>query len=213
MGICEHPKCNNLVKTKEARFCSLRCANSRPRSAEFKKDKRRTCKECQYEYQYSALEQKFCNSSCAAKYNNRTYIKRNSRSLKTKECQNCKKKTNNPKYCSVDCQHELRQRQRYEEAEYHQDDLSVVFEAPVSLKKYILHCDGHECKICKLAEWQGKPIPLIMDHIDGHSENNAKSNLRLVCGNCDMQLPTYKSKNKGNGRAYRRKRYAEGKSY
>jgi len=38
-------------------------------------------------------------------------------------------------------------------------------------------------------------------------------NLRLVCGNCDMLLPTYKSKNKGNGRHNRRKRYAEGKSY
>jgi hypothetical protein len=52
-----------------------------------------------------------------------------------------------------------------------------------------------------------------MDHIDGNSENNHLSNLRLVCGNCDMLLPTYKSKNKGNGRAYRRERYANGKSY
>lgn len=25
-------------------------------------------------------------------------------------------------------------------------------------------------------------------------------NLRLVCGNCDMQLPTYKSKNKNSDR-------------
>ena len=33
-----------------------------------------------------------------------------------------------------------------------------------------------------------------------------------VCGNCNMQLPTFASKNRGNGRFYRRQRYAEGKS-
>ena len=52
-----------------------------------------------------------------------------------------------------------------------------------------------------------------MDHIDGNSDNNILSNLRLVCGNCDMQLPTYKSKNKGNGRYYRRLRYKNKKSF
>ena len=49
--------------------------------------------------------------------------------------------------------------------------------------------------------------------MNGDSENCALDNLRLVCGNCDMQLPTYKSKNRGKGRAWRRRRYAEGKSY
>jgi len=45
-----------------------------------------------------------------------------------------------------------------------------------------------------------QPVPLVLDHIDGHFENNNEENLRLVCGNCDMQLSTYKSKNIGNGR-------------
>lgn len=44
-------------------------------------------------------------------------------------------------------------------------------------------------------------------------EYNKRSNLRMICSNCDSQLPTYKSKNKGNGRHYRTKRYEEGKSY
>lgn len=56
-------------------------------------------------------------------------------------------------------------------------------------------------------------MPLILDHVDGDSDNWYLTNLRLVCGNCDMQLPTYKSKNWGNGRASRRKRYADAKSY
>jgi hypothetical protein len=50
----------------------------------------------------------------------------------------------------------------------------------------------------------GQPIPLVVDHIDGNPTNHAITNFRLVCGNCDMQLPTYKAKNKGNGRKYRR---------
>ena len=59
----------------------------------------------------------------------------------------------------------------------------------------------------------GQPIPLVLDHMDGNSENNSLDNFRLVCGNCDMLLPTYKGKNAGNGRYSRRQRYAQGKSY
>jgi hypothetical protein len=80
-------------------------------------------------------------------------------------------------------------------------------------KRYIKEKTGHKCSICLIQEWQGKPVPLVLDHISGNSEDWSITNLRLVCGNCDMQLPTYKSKNKGNGRAFRRQRYAEGKSY
>lgn len=50
----------------------------------------------------------------------------------------------------------------------------------------------------------GKEVPLVVDHIDGNAENCSVTNFRLVCGNCDMQLPTYKNKNKF-GRAWRRK--------
>lgn len=64
-----------------------------------------------------------------------------------------------------------------------------------------------------MTRWNNKDIVLILDHIDGNPDNNNPSNLRLVCPNCDSQLPTFKSKNKGNGRAYRRLRYKEGKSY
>jgi hypothetical protein len=81
------------------------------------------------------------------------------------------------------------------------------------IKRRILLERGNTCEICGNTEWMDKPIPLVLDHIDGNSSNNTKENLRLVCGNCDMQLPTYKSKNKGNGRAFRRQRYSGGKSY
>jgi predicted HNH restriction endonuclease len=52
-----------------------------------------------------------------------------------------------------------------------------------------------------------------MEHIDGNSSNNKVTNLCLLCPNCHSQTPTYKNKNKGNGRHYRRIRYKDGKSY
>lgn len=76
---------------------------------------------------------------------------------------------------------------------------------PSTLKRYLLMVKERKCEICQTAGWMEKEVPLIMDHIDGDHRNNKIENLRLVCGNCDMQLPTYKAKNKGKGRLYRRK--------
>lgn len=50
----------------------------------------------------------------------------------------------------------------------------------------------YKCSICNLpAEWQGKPLVLTLDHINGISNDNRLENLRWVCPNCDRQLPTY----------------------
>ena len=69
-----------------------------------------------------------------------------------------------------------------------------------------------KCEVCSETQWMGKPIPLVLDHINGHSGDWRLDNLRLVCGNCNMMLPTYKNKNRGNGRVsareYWRKRVA-----
>lgn len=51
------------------------------------------------------------------------------------------------------------------------------------------------CSECGLgSEWNGKKLTLQIDHIDGNSENNILTNLRLLCPNCHTQTPTYGSK-------------------
>ncbi len=54
----------------------------------------------------------------------------------------------------------------------------------------------YNCNICGTGpEWNGNPMPLILDHINGINNDNRLENLRFVCSNCDSQLPTYKSRN------------------
>jgi hypothetical protein len=82
------------------------------------------------------------------------------------------------------------------------------------IRLYLLEDQGNSCAICGCpTAWQGKKLTLILDHVDGDSDNNRRDNLRLVCPNCDSQLPTFKARNRGKGRAWRRQRYADGKSY
>lgn len=49
----------------------------------------------------------------------------------------------------------------------------------------------HKCAICGLEpEWQGKPLTLILDHINGNNKDDRLENLRWVCPNCNQQLDT-----------------------
>lgn len=49
----------------------------------------------------------------------------------------------------------------------------------------------YQCEICGLARWQGKPLRLQLDHIDGDNSNSLESNLRIICPNCHTQTPTF----------------------
>lgn len=113
------------------------------------------------------------------------------------------------KFCTQICSAIYRKQQTYNLIQA--DKLESV--SDYVIKQFLLDTLGHSCNICLNQEWNDLPIPLEIDHIDGHSDNRVLSNYRLLCPNCHAQTPTYKSKNKGNGRHSRRQRYAEGKSY
>ena len=122
-------------------------------------------------------------------------------------------KRHQKKFCSNACQRALERREKTE-----QWLESGVATSAGSRDHYVrVHLydeQGGRCALCGDSdEWMGFPLTLVLDHVDGDASNNRRENLRLVCPNCDSQLPTFKARNKGNGRAWRRQRYADGKSY
>jgi hypothetical protein len=122
-------------------------------------------------------------------------------------CSNCSKEFRyNPanktgKYCSNICQQEFQKKQRI-------DEWLIGGKLPgkTALKKYLIEIHGYKCSCCEISEWNNNPITLEIDHIDGDPYNNCSENLRFICPNCHSQTPTYRNKNKGNGRIQRRER-------
>lgn len=71
----------------------------------------------------------------------------------------------------------------------------------VRLRRAMLEIGISEvCSECGLhSEWNGKPIRLQVDHIDGQYWNNTRSNLRFICPNCHTQTGTWGYRNKKLG--------------
>lgn len=48
------------------------------------------------------------------------------------------------------------------------------------------------CELCGLGDvWQGRPMGLILDHVNGVRTDNRLENLRIVCPNCNATLDTH----------------------
>lgn len=166
------------------------------------------CPCCESPLSYELRRNKFCSHSCAASYSNK---KRGlKKRLKRLNCLNCDEslKKNASKFCSVNCFNDYQWKQKKEQ-------ISLSGKAPEirQAKRYLKEVRGNSCEMCGIDTWAGKPILLLCDHIDGNSNNWDLKNLRLICSNCDATTPFYKNKNKGNGRAYRRERYKQGKTF
>lgn len=77
----------------------------------------------------------------------------------------------------------------------------VFVENSLVTQKVVRRCykDGnytpYKCAICGLEPfWNGQPLTLTLDHINGKNNDNRLTNLRWVCPNCDRQLPTFGAK-------------------
>jgi predicted nucleic acid-binding Zn ribbon protein len=189
------------------RFCSSYCARSYSTANETKGTKIVQCIKCGKDIEVDKrASAKLCKCDDCVKnprYDN-------------KHCLNCGKQLlRNHKYCSFKCQNDYQYKEyikKWKNGEIDSEHKNGLWLSSY-IKRYIKEKQGHICSICRNTEWNGKPIPLVLDHINGNPYDDSENNLRFVCGNCDMQLPTYKSKNKGNGRHERRKRYRDNKSF
>jgi len=54
-------------------------------------------------------------------------------------------------------------------------------------------CQGEGCEVG--TTWKGKPMVLVLDHINGKNNDHRKENLRFLCPNCNSQTPTFSGRN------------------
>jgi 5-methylcytosine-specific restriction endonuclease McrA len=65
-----------------------------------------------------------------------------------------------------------------------------------AIRDYLYERQENKCAICGITnQWNGAQLNFVLDHIDGDASNSTPDNVRLVCPNCDSQLPTFKSRN------------------
>jgi hypothetical protein len=141
---------------------------------------------------------KFCSRSCA---NSRTFT------AETKD----KKRNSNLKFYSNFTPEERKELQAQKDTKFdayarqlrvQQKNLETSWSRPYeemrqgSLRKRLLHERNHTCEQCGIGnEYNGKPLSLELDHVDGNSNNNKVENLRILCPNCHSQTPTHRAKN------------------
>jgi hypothetical protein len=66
------------------------------------------------------------------------------------------------------------------------------------VKKRLLAAGLRErrCELCGQGElWHGRRMSLVLDHINGVSNDNRLENLRIICPNCDATLDTHCGRN------------------
>lgn len=180
------------------------------------------CQLCNKVIPYEKKGNKFCSQSCnAIVLNHNRYKSKDDkiiyyRDIKPKSfCLFCNTeivycRNNANKYCNNKCQQDYKWKLRKQKLI--EDGCDTVSSCK-NAKRYIIETRGHSCEICKGTEWYNNPMPLTLDHINGNPDDHSLINLRVICPNCDRLTPNFGSKNRGNGRASRRQRYQDGKSY
>ena len=108
------------------------------------------------------------------------------------KCITCDKEINyNPsqktgKYCSNKCQGFYERKVKVEAGK----------STARTIRQYLIERNIYECVVCgNQGEWQGHPLPLQLDHIDGNPKNNTLDNVRWLCPNCHCQTDNWGSKN------------------
>ena len=178
------------------------------------------CKHCGKKLDWNHRKNKYCSESCAASENNRSRIRKpkiKEKIKKTKEtkkfsahkkestafCKTCGKEfTGNKDFCCEDCRIKNKKEEHYKDFLENNEKYCRSNYTPRNyIREKIFEEQNYTCALCPQGTtWNGKELHFVLDHIDGDASNNRRDNLRLICPNCDSQLPTFKSKNKNSTR-------------
>lgn len=189
-------QCGKELNKNQKKFCSRSCAatyNNLHRDKLIYEKIKNTLKN------KTALQKKDKNSK---KIKN-TLIT-NKRKKKIRYCLYCNKEltTKQNIFCCIDCASLYQSKLKYQHFLDNPDNYCYSTYNPRKyIREHILQEQNYKCDICGCEQiHNNKPLVFILDHIDGNAANNYRNNLRMICPNCDSQLPTYKSKNKSSAR-------------
>lgn len=168
------------------------------------------CKHCGKEIPYEKRENGFCNSSCAASFNNKGVCKHGQKKPDHSYCLNCGKEiTRGRRFCNNTCYAEY-ERKQYIERWKRGEETGIIGEDDIAnaIRKYMFEKNNNSCEICgwhKVNPYTGL-IPLQIHHIDGDCKNNKEENLQLLCPNCHALTDNFGRRNENCTRVDKRYR-------
>lgn len=209
--------CNTpfIKKHKVQKYCSVPCSSkhiSQSTAARRKMRIQRKCNHCLITFEVCPSDsKKFCSHSCAALH----HSKRPNVVINLASCATCGKEMSRRKtlaqtrHCSLDCWRSSKKQELIDKWKtgkhpgfINDKNRSVC----LWVKNYLRQKHNNACELCRWSMVHSKTgiVPLQIHHIDGNAENNAESNLQLLCPNCHALTDTFGAGNKGNGKRNRR---------
>lgn len=192
------------------------------------------CLNCGKEIVDGNSRKKFCDSSCAAKYNNkgRRHLEETkqkiSETLQKKSsnfdgklkpiirpsgvgyCLNCGKEIKRSKFCDNTCYAEYKRKQyieRWKKGE--ENGMSGKYGIASAVRYYIFEKNDNKCEVCGksyINPYTGLSV-LQIHHKDGDCTNNKEDNLQLLCPTHHAMTENFGSRNPNATRKDNRKRY------
>lgn len=75
------------------------------------------------------------------------------------------------------------------------ENCNYCISGPKLAKRLIKHGRKYVCEKCGINEWEGSPLTLHLDHINGINNDHRLENLRFLCPNCHQQTDTWGARN------------------